>query len=546
MASLTFAKERELRATLNTAFDALEAQDLYDAMMLIRNLDAGTFEPASLFAGGAVGAYYDASDMSSLFQDAAGTIPVTAAGQTVKRMNDLSGNGNHLTISNASVNVTYGTLNERPCLIAPAGSFLAMPTANKDVNYSTYIASAFAPSTTGSFPFFGAGSSAANGLWLRGVASGSRVSTVQMMTGKTNVEITTPGAAAPLGVPVVIDLQGGPTVSSWINGGSTEFADPTNSNGGARNKPGTWAEGDKVVTARYGVNSSGGLSQSTSGQVFFAGIIYDGDIGSVRAKVHRWLREKAGLLSLDGHAYDVFLVTGQSNAQGVGNVALSTQVPYGAAVEYQKGGYIKPLTDPTQHKAPTDYSLSGSAWPAFATKYNELTGRKVCVVGYAASGRGILQPASENWGNGANGILPTGAATKLREALDYLRSTKSTPTVRGALYLGGEQDATLTLNLATYKGLLVTLRDRFRAETGIPTLPLLILSIDNKADDEADYALLRQAMAEAATENEGIHLVMPYQNFLATGEMTDAVHWNQVSLNAAGEIAATNTAALFT
>ena len=55
------------------------------------------FDPASLFAGGIAGAWYDPSDLSTLFQDAAGTTPVTASGQPVGLMLDKSGNGNHAT-----------------------------------------------------------------------------------------------------------------------------------------------------------------------------------------------------------------------------------------------------------------------------------------------------------------------------------------------------------------------------------------------------------------------------------------------------------------
>ena len=43
------------------------------------------------------GAWFDTSDMSTMFQDAAGTIPVTAAGQPVGKVLDISGNGNHAT-----------------------------------------------------------------------------------------------------------------------------------------------------------------------------------------------------------------------------------------------------------------------------------------------------------------------------------------------------------------------------------------------------------------------------------------------------------------
>jgi hypothetical protein len=53
------------------------------------------FSPASLFGNGEQGAWYDPSDLLTLFQDAAGTTPVTGAGQVVGLMRDKSGRGNH-------------------------------------------------------------------------------------------------------------------------------------------------------------------------------------------------------------------------------------------------------------------------------------------------------------------------------------------------------------------------------------------------------------------------------------------------------------------
>ena len=55
------------------------------------------FSPASLFANGAQGVWYDPSDLSTLYQDAAGTTPVTGVEQPVGRMLDKSGRGNHAT-----------------------------------------------------------------------------------------------------------------------------------------------------------------------------------------------------------------------------------------------------------------------------------------------------------------------------------------------------------------------------------------------------------------------------------------------------------------
>ena len=56
----------------------------------------GAWSPLTLFSGSEEGGYYDPSDLSTLWQDAAGTVPVTTDGQTVNRIDDLSGNGLHL------------------------------------------------------------------------------------------------------------------------------------------------------------------------------------------------------------------------------------------------------------------------------------------------------------------------------------------------------------------------------------------------------------------------------------------------------------------
>lgn len=49
----------------------------------------------SLFANGEQGFFYDPNDLSTMYQDAAGTIPVTAAGQAVGLIRDKSGRNNH-------------------------------------------------------------------------------------------------------------------------------------------------------------------------------------------------------------------------------------------------------------------------------------------------------------------------------------------------------------------------------------------------------------------------------------------------------------------
>lgn len=63
----------------------------------------------ALFAGGKQGVWYDPSDKSTLFQDVAGTIPVTKDGDPIGLMKDKSGNGYHATQSISTARPLYKT-----------------------------------------------------------------------------------------------------------------------------------------------------------------------------------------------------------------------------------------------------------------------------------------------------------------------------------------------------------------------------------------------------------------------------------------------------
>ena len=77
--------------------------DVYDGSPIY------TFSPADLFANGEQGAWYDPSDLTTMFQDRAGTTPVTADGQTVGKVLDKSGRGNHATAPSDAARPLYKT-----------------------------------------------------------------------------------------------------------------------------------------------------------------------------------------------------------------------------------------------------------------------------------------------------------------------------------------------------------------------------------------------------------------------------------------------------
>lgn len=72
--------------------------------------------PLIVFSSGEQGAWYDPSDITTLFQDSAGTTPVTAAGQPVGLMLDKSGRNNHARQATATARPLYQIDSGRPYL----------------------------------------------------------------------------------------------------------------------------------------------------------------------------------------------------------------------------------------------------------------------------------------------------------------------------------------------------------------------------------------------------------------------------------------------
>ena len=99
-----------------------------------------SFSPAMLFTGSTTGVWYDPSDMTTLFQDAAGTTPVTAVEQPVGRMLDRSGRGNHAFNSSGN-SANFPVLSARYNLLTKTEQF-------DDAVWPTYSATTVSNQTT--------------------------------------------------------------------------------------------------------------------------------------------------------------------------------------------------------------------------------------------------------------------------------------------------------------------------------------------------------------------------------------------------------------
>jgi hypothetical protein len=105
------------------------------------------FSIADLFASSEQGAWYGPSDLSTLFQDSAGTTPVTTAGEPVGLMLDKSGNGNHATQATAAARPIYQTspdritvnkVDDRLSVTVPVGGFTGTMVLGTDQGTASY------------------------------------------------------------------------------------------------------------------------------------------------------------------------------------------------------------------------------------------------------------------------------------------------------------------------------------------------------------------------------------------------------------------------
>ncbi|WP_324807238.1 sialate O-acetylesterase [Sphingomonas sp. LY29] len=279
--------------------------------------------------------------------------------------------------------------------------------------------------------------------------------------------------------------------------------------------------------------------QTLTPQSFYGGVWVDGPIPlTTRNEINQWLRFLCGESDLDSLTYDVFIVAGQSNAQGAA-AGFGTTPALGRGAYWSPWYTVNRMADPVR-MLEDDVSLTGSAWPAFAEAWYVRTGNPVLIIGAAVSGCGLVTAGPDGlWGSSGN--LTTRAANQALEALTYLGAQAN---LRGVIWAGGEQDAealaTGTPSQATYAAALVDLRDRFRTALDKPTLPMFMISADRRTDGtyDAGYVTLRAAQVAAGTADSGIKLVVPYQNFVGAGLMSDVVHWNQTAQNTVGTTAA--------
>jgi hypothetical protein len=234
----------------------------------------------------------------------------------------------------------------------------------------------------------------------------------------------------------------------------------------------------------------------------------------------------------------VYLVAGQSNAQGMGDAALSTKASTNAWQYSFAKDSLLPLADPCGFdELSFKPSASGSAWPSFAAEYSGKSGRSILIV-QAARGGSSCTKASElgsygTWAESgqlfSNSILKTKAALK-----------KTSGSLAGIIWLQGERDANAindkkqTVN--QYKAGLKNLIERFQLELG--DIPFYIVLTGYYRDHPKEgFDAVRKVQEEVAKEMRNVFVVYKNTHRFLTKKLLqekDGIHYTQPALNELG------------
>jgi len=250
------------------------------------------------------------------------------------------------------------------------------------------------------------------------------------------------------------------------------------------------------------------------------------------------------LLCLIGNAQTrQYLIAGQSNSRGRGDVTLSITVAPSTSLEYRPNtNQLIQLQDPVGLSAGGFQSAgTGSAWPGFGKTYYDLTGDTTVLVPAARGGSGLHSSSSSSGSNwSASGSLFNLSTFKMDQSIALTGLS-----VDGIVWLQGETDANrISLGFLTqnqYQDALIDLIERYRDHYGC-NIPFYIVLIGTNTEDPiVGYDAVR--VAQFAVANSHPHTYIIYEDtqfFPGFGWMSDNVHYNQDGYNDVGTVGAMN------
>ncbi len=237
-----------------------------------------------------------------------------------------------------------------------------------------------------------------------------------------------------------------------------------------------------------------------------------------------------------GAPVDVYLVAGQSNAQGFGDSTQAPVPPHGTVLQFYNGA----ITDAVD---PVGNANTGSAWPAFGIAYfNANASRKILFVPAAVATSAQVAAADSGSGNwDAGSPFLTTAMNAADAAMTALSQAGYIPVFKGVLWSQGERDGfaidnnTTGVSQGSYEAALRNMIATFRAHYG-STMPFFIFKTGTQTNaSDAGFAAIRDAQEDVgASDPYSFIAFRGAYDFWWRGEMGNIVHYTQAGYNQMG------------
>lgn len=224
---------------------------------------------------------------------------------------------------------------------------------------------------------------------------------------------------------------------------------------------------------------------------------------------------------------DVFLIAGQSNADGRGD---STKSVYAVPGTYH---YYTSLKRVFRNIGSPD--SKGGAMVAMANEYYRILNRNIIAVDGAVGG--AAQAAAADNGTDGNwdttGTRFNEAVTRVADAMAAATAAGLNPRFAGVIWCQGEQDGRkineAVITKAIYKAAFVKMLRRFRAIYGA-NMPFYVSRIAfRNSESDAGYISVQEAQEEVAAADSGRTIIAfrDAGSFRDRGLLIDPVHYTQ-------------------
>lgn len=369
-----------------------------------------------------------------------------------------------------------------------------------------------------------------------------QANTILLGNGGGNLATTTQGVNGQF-----LSLVGGiPTWAAASVGGATS-TNPfiaTNFNATSTTKANSFplASTTLLTTTNAFFNTSATSTTLGGGTVLWNGLDF---YGKATTTANGWFS------LTDDNTIDVFLVGGQSNAQGHADIAdaqANSPIPKaGTAYQYYLGSISK-LVDPVGN------ATYGSAWPAFAIAYYNKTGHRIAIVPSAVGGTTQSGLNAQFFPNGTWDVASTTSnlfstsVANVNNAMNAFAQAGYHPVFKGILWDQGEADATyIGADLETgidYASALLNMVNNYRLQFGTTT-PFYIFRTGTLAADVTErfpgQSAVRSAQDQFATTTPNLMVFYNAVDFGNRGLLqSDGLHYTQAGYNEMGTLGAQN------